>query len=102
MRPLGFGKMQASMRYIRVNWEHTSPTDPVVLYSEIDDAGWERRKVEVFRDGQCGYASESETTSDTFLGIEPMPTDEEIASDPQFKLAEIQQSEFETIWSQRR
>lgn len=90
-----------TMRYIRVNWEHSSSTDPVILYSEIDDAGYECRKVEVFRDGYCGFASKSESSADTALGIEPLPSFAEIASDPEFTLAEIDQLEFESIWSRR-
>ena len=47
------------MRYIKVKWIHSYPDEPVLLYSEIDDSGWEVRKVEVFPDGAYGYANAS-------------------------------------------
>ena len=44
------------MKYLKVRWIHESATDPVELYSEIDDQGWEVRKVEVFPNGTMGFA----------------------------------------------
>jgi hypothetical protein len=89
------------MKYIRCNWIHSDPNDPVVMYSELDDANWETRKVDVFADGHCGFASETESFGNTFLGLEPVPPFDEINRDPQFELVEIQHSEFEQIWIQR-
>src|SRR5262249_25192281 len=37
--------------WIRVEWRHDSPDDPVVLYSELDAERWETRKVDVYADG---------------------------------------------------
>jgi uncharacterized protein DUF6881 len=89
-----------SMKYIRVGWHHSSPEEPIVLYSEIDEEGWERRKVYIFRDGPPGYASAMEETRSVFLGIEPVPPISEIASDPQFEPREITQQEFEEVWAE--
>ncbi len=44
------------MKYIRVKWNHLFSDEPVLLFSELDDARWEVRKIEVFRDGHQGYA----------------------------------------------
>jgi hypothetical protein len=34
------------MKYLKVVWVHDLPGEPVLLYSEVDDEGWEIRKVE--------------------------------------------------------
>jgi hypothetical protein len=89
------------MKYIRCDWIHSSSEDPVVLYSELDDDRWETRKVEIYADGRCGSASQSESFGGAQLGLEPTPSFEEINSDPQFRLVEIEKREFEEIWSRR-
>ena len=89
------------MRYLKVRWIHRHPDDPVLLYHEVDDQGWERRKVELFADGRVGFASACEGSPATGLSIEPLPTPEEIAADPQFEPVEIEKEEFERIWSGR-
>ena len=90
------------MKYIRVNWRHSEPNEPIILFSELDDSLWETRKVEVFSDGHCGFASETDSNGETRLGIEPLPAFEDIASDPQFELIEISKHDFEETWSQAR
>jgi hypothetical protein len=88
------------MHYLRVRWVHSHPDEPVELYSELDDRRWELRKVEVFPDGAFGYAGPEGATSNTVLGLEPIPTRTQIASDPQFEPEEISQAEFEAVWEQ--
>jgi hypothetical protein len=90
------------MRYIHVQWLHSFPNEPVDLYSELDDVGWETRKLEVFRDGTVGFASRTESTGDTDLGEIPVPPLEEIAADPQFRPTLIAKEEFERLWAKRR
>lgn len=90
------------MKYIRVIWRNANSEYPLVLYSELNESGWEIRKVEVYSDGRCGYASETETHGGTFLGIEPVPPLEEIAKDPQFEPSEIKPAEFEEVWARRK
>ena len=87
------------MTYIKVLWHHSFPDEPTVLYSEIDKDRWERRKVYVFRDGQFGYASETEATNSVRLSIEPLPPLSKISSDAQFDPREIEKSEFDDVWS---
>lgn len=89
------------MKYICVKWNHSFPDEPVILFSELDDARWEIRKVEIYRNGCKGYASTSATFGGTRLGLEPDPSLEEIASDPQFEPKEISREEFEQIWGNR-
>jgi len=93
---------RTKMNYIKVEWMHSCPDDPVLLYSELDADRLEKRKVEVFRGGRCGYASAAESSGSTRLGEEPIPSLAEIASDPQFKPVEITKQEFEDAWNHRK
>jgi hypothetical protein len=86
------------MRYVRVAWRHAFPSDPIVIYSELDDDRWEARKVEVFPDGSLGYASAEGSSCSTELSSEQHPPLQEIARDRQFEPAEITKQEFEEIW----
>jgi hypothetical protein len=90
------------MTYIRVRWKHSIPTEPVYLYSELDDARWEVRKIEVFLDGRRGYASAAESVGGTRLGTVPVPLLVELAADSQFEPDEITGEEFERVWAHRR
>jgi hypothetical protein len=57
----------------------------MVLYSELDNDRWEKRKVEIYSDGRMGYADQERAVGGTFLGLEPIPALPEIAKDPQFE-----------------
>ncbi|QDU43438.1 hypothetical protein Mal52_19120 [Symmachiella dynata] len=92
--------MSQARSYLRVEWVHDFATEPVMLYSELDDEMWELRKVEVFRNGTAGCADQNGRTGDTKLSKEPLPSIEEIGADPQFKPVEIGADEFEKIWTQ--
>ena len=71
-----------------------------MLYSELDDQRWERRKIEMFRDGRMGYADAEREFGGSALGLEPAPSLAEIAGDPQFEPVEITRQEFESVWSE--
>ena len=90
------------MHHIKVNWIHSNPANPVTLYSEIDQEMWEVRKVEVFADGHRDFADANYRTGSTRLGIEPLPSFDEISSDPEFQLTMISAEEFETEWQQTK
>ncbi|MCB1549208.1 MAG: hypothetical protein KDJ41_15435 [Hyphomicrobiaceae bacterium] len=90
------------MRYLRVIWRHAFPAEPVLLYSEVDEEGWERRKLEIFADGRVGFADSAEQNLSTFLSETQIPSNDEIASDAQFVPSEIGKEEFERVWAQRR
>lgn len=87
-----------SMTYVRVEWRHSFPAEPVTIYSELDEHRWEVRKVEVFPDGSFGYASKRAETPSTGLGLVPFPPPAEIADDPAFDPVEITADEFEKMW----
>lgn len=84
-------------RYQKVLWHHDFPDEPVELYSEID-AGYEIRKVEVYRDGRHDYADSSRSTGTTRLGEDIVPTVEEIGQDPEFSASDITADEFAQTW----
>lgn len=90
------------MMYIKVRWIHTSPDEPVMLYSELSPELWEARKVEVYADGHADFADSEERSGSTKLGIEPLPSLEEIAADPQFEPTLISAEEFELAWKQAK
>jgi len=88
------------MRYTKIKWIHDFPREPVWIYEEIDENGWEQRKIEVFPDGSLGRADKREEVGGTRLAIqEKIPSLLEIGSDPQFEGNEISAEEFEAAWS---
>lgn len=89
-------------RYVRVLWRHSHPDTPVEILSEADEEGWERRKIEVFRDGSASYASEEFRTGDTELDSEPPPTLREWNAHRQFRATLIAAEEFERRWAEVR
>lgn len=90
------------MRYLYVKWLHKDPGSPVHLYSEIGDDGYESRKVEIYGDGRKGFADATEEANGTSLGSMPVPSLEDIASDPQYQPKWIDVEEFQRIWLKRR
>lgn len=88
--------------YLKVQWIHGDPNDPIWLFSELNAESWETRKVEIYADGTTGYADQSESEGGSWLGLEPVPQITEIASDPQFVPLFIEQDEFEKVWSARK
>jgi hypothetical protein len=89
------------MEYILVKWIQLFTDEPVLLYCELDESRYETRKVEVFRNGKMGFASEDEEFGSTRLGIDPVPEISEIEKDLEFEPKEISKEEFEKIWSVR-
>jgi hypothetical protein len=89
------------MQYIKTRWIHSCPDDPVWLYSELDADRWEVRKVEVFADGQIGFASSTEHTADTRLGELPIPPNTQIDAEGEFESNVIDKDEFERVWAAR-
>jgi hypothetical protein len=89
-------------RYQKVIWHHDFPDEPVLLYSETDDDGYETRKVDVYRDGRQHYADEASSVGTTILAEVPLPPLEEIGADPEFTPLAIDADEFEAVWRRAR
>lgn len=88
----------AGHSYIRVRWLHSSPDDPIELWSELDVDRAEVRKVEMWADGRIGYASDAEEGGGTRLGEIAVPSLSEINLDPQFRAGAVAGAEFESRW----
>ena len=86
------------MKYLKVAWLHDFEDEPVLLYSELADDRSELRKVEIFPNGDLGYASDKKLKGTTQLSDTVIPTEEEIAQDPRFLPELITKTEFEEIW----
>lgn len=86
------------MKYVKVQWHHEFPDEPVVMYSEIDDERWEVRKVEVFRDGHSDWADRDTSRGTSMLGEIPFPPLAEIAAEGGFTPEEIDAEQFEAVW----
>jgi hypothetical protein len=85
-------------RYLKVQWHHDFADEPVLLYSDVDDAGSEIRKVEVYRDGRLDWADETRATGTTMLSESVMPSVEEIDDQQEFSAEEISAAEFDSAW----
>jgi hypothetical protein len=92
------GLDESANTYLRVRWKHSRPDTPVVLYSELDEDRWEVRKIEVFADGRMTHAEGRSATGDTRLGEVPVPSIEQITSDPEFEPEAITRAEFDAVW----
>ncbi|WP_341487441.1 hypothetical protein [Pararhizobium sp. A13] len=88
----------AEHSYIRVRWLHSSPDEPVDLWSELDANREEVRKVEIWSGGRVGYASSAGEVGGARLGEVPVPPLNEINLDPQFQAEAITKADFEMCW----
>jgi len=88
------------MNCIDVAWDSAEYSDPYRLVSELDDRAFETRKLEFFRDGSVGSASNCHATANTRLGTHPVPSLGELNADPQFRACELAPAEFELLWAQ--
>ena len=89
------------MTYIKIEWHHNHPGEPILLYSELDEERWETRKIEQYKDGHCDFASKTESSGSTMLGTEPVPPNSEIQKQSEFVLYEIPEEEFEHLWTSK-
>ncbi len=88
--------------YVRVRWIHNDADYPVLIYAEWDQDNYETRKVDVYLDGHCEFASKTEQSLNGGLGECAIPPLCEIALDPEFEPIEISKDEFERVWEARR
>lgn len=86
------------MEYIKVKWIHNFDNEYVLVYAELDSFRNEVRKVEVFRDGSLGFASEDSHSERTRLAETTIPSYDEISADPESEILPTSQSEFEDVW----
>jgi hypothetical protein len=87
------------MRYVKVGGFHELDDQPVVLYSEVNDDGYEVRKVEEYADGHRDLANKGGETGSTFLSDVPLPGLAVINAQDEFVGEEITEDEFEEVWA---
>ncbi len=89
---------ESAIYHIKVHWHHDNPDEPNLLYSEVEDDGYESRKVEEHRSGRLDFAESDRSSGDTRLGELPVPNMEEISKQGEFTPSLITKKEFEEIW----
>lgn len=67
--------------------------------SEIDDDGWETRRVQYYRDGRCEWTDGSNETASIGLSNQPYLSVDEISRQSEFDAAVIGREEFEKAWT---
>ena len=88
------------MKYLDVLWRHGSPSEPVRLLFEVDESGWELRKLEFFLDPRVGYACAGSESGGTRLSLEPLPPLSEINGQREFDGREVDRAVFESLWQE--
>ncbi len=88
------------MEYFKATWIHDLDEEPILFYSELDNSRNEVRKVEIYRDESFGLADSSFEFGGAKLGLEPVPSINEINSDPEFIAQIISKEEFEEVWAE--
>lgn len=86
------------MRYQLVRWLHDLDDEPVLLFSEIDSLGYERRKVDEYGNGRLDLAGPKIQTGSTHLSETVMPSQAEIDSMDDFEARSIEAEHFEDVW----
>lgn len=87
------------MEYFKASWIHDLKDQPVLFYSELDNDRYEVRKIEIYKDDSFGLAETSFEFGGAALGTMPVPSIEEINSEPEFLAQVISKEEFEKIWT---
>lgn len=88
------------MKYLDISWQHDSEDDPYRMLCEVGADGYEIRKLEFFKNGRIGYASEIESSELTMLSVNRVPKLDAIVAQPGFSGAEISLQQFEQLWQE--
>jgi hypothetical protein len=87
--------------YLRVERHHDRADEPVVLYSELDEARYEVRKIEEYRDGRMTWASlRAGSSGTTRLGEQPTPSLRALNEVGELVATEIDRAVFESVFDQ--
>ena len=86
------------MRYISVDWGDGGGEYPIRIHVEIDDEGFETRKIHEFDDGSTQIACEAFFEPETELSYEVSPSNDEIAAERVFDVTPITREHFEEMW----
>ena len=91
------------MDYVLLEWNHDEDDEPYLIYSELDDARYEKRKIEFFRNGLT-FSYGAERGNEGALAPEPFPEDLRDLRPPEeegeLTAREISPGLFYEIWNQ--
>ncbi|MFI7094973.1 DUF6881 domain-containing protein [Streptomyces lydicus] len=87
------------VQYWKVIWHHDFTAEPVTLFSENGEDGYETRKVQEYRDGRLLRTDGSAETADIGLSEVPVGRIEDVSAQPEFSASVITAGEFEAVWS---
>ncbi len=89
--------------FLHARWRNAPAGCPLEMFSELDHARWETRKVELFAGDRWHWAGpEGSSHGATGLGEAPIPPLAEIQRDIEFDAREIPGDEFEAAWARAR
>ena len=87
------------MRYFKVHWVHSFEDEPEYIYSEIDEEGYETRKIELFKNGKHILYSDHINSDRLTEGKYPSLTELNYGNEAEtMHTAEISNDEFTMIW----
>jgi hypothetical protein len=90
------------MTYEKLRWLQNLPGLPVLIFSEVDEARWEVRRIEVFADGTMRYA-DRDTPHDANTGLsEVQMSTGRSAGNPEFVFETIDADGFDKAWQAAR
>lgn len=86
-----------------MSWVHTFDSEPIHIFSEIGEDGYESRKVEQFADGRIGFTDGKHSQNGSELSPQPFPALSDLNGIDEWERlysVEITQAEFEQVWLQ--
>ncbi|MFC9995560.1 DUF6881 domain-containing protein [Nocardia sp. NPDC127526] len=86
------------MKYWKVIWHHDFDAEPIVIFSEIAEDGYETRKVQEYRDGRLLRTDGTDETAEIGLSEIPVGEIEDVAAQPEFSAFVISPEQFDDVW----
>ncbi|WP_186831998.1 hypothetical protein [Streptomyces sp. ISID311] len=87
------------MKYWKITWHHDFREEPVTLFSEIGEDGYETRKIQEYRDGRLLRTDGADETAEIGLSEIPVGRIEDVAARPEFSAFVISKADFESLWN---
>ncbi|MGW0178115.1 DUF6881 domain-containing protein [Nocardia sp. NPDC003345] len=87
------------IRYIRIDRTDNPAVEPVTTYCEIDEDGFENRKVEIYPDEITDYAGGLVEGERTILSDDPVAPISVLSKQPGLRAREITAAEFQEAWT---
>jgi len=86
------------MRHERVEWFHSFPNEPIVIFQEVNDDSILIRKIEIFSDGRITATGFTGEFDSDFQKNFPVPPLDEINENPEFSGFKISEDSFNALW----